>query len=374
MRVLYFSDNSSVHNERFLEKLSSFGHELWFLDATNERPPDWPLPAGARWVRPGRIVQRGADPSAFAAFLPELRSAIRTLAPDLLHAGPVQGCGYVAALAEFHPLIVMSWGSDMLLHAQRNPEWRRATEVALQAADGFVCDCEAVRAAALRFAPLPESRIAEFPWGIKRGAFSPDGPHPTAGQLSLPDGAIPFICTRAWEPFYGIDVLLKAFHLAYQSNPLIRLLLLGGGSAARFVHAFIAEHDLEEVILTPGVVPNRELQAWFRAARSYVSCVESDGTSVSLLEAMGTGLPVIVTDNAANREWVTEGQNGWLAFAGNEEEFADKLLLAACLSDEERQAISIRNREIVERRADWDANFPRLLELYESVVGTPARR
>ena len=47
---------------------------------------------------------------------------------------------------------------------------------------------------------------------------------------------------------------------------------------------------------------------WFRAADTYISCAQSDGTSVSLLEAMATGLPLIVTDIPSNREWVVEGR------------------------------------------------------------------
>ena len=42
----------------------------------------------------------------------------------------------------------------------------------------------------------------------------------------------------------------------------------------------------------------------------------SDGSSVSLMEAMASGLPVLVSDIPGNREWVTE-ENGWL-FAVND--------------------------------------------------------
>ena len=68
---------------------------------------------------------------------------------------------------------------------------------------------------------------------------------------------------------------------------------------------------------------------WFRAADAYVSCAQSDGTSVSLLEAMATGLPAVATDIPSNREWVVDGQNGWLATDASAEEFADPFLRAA---------------------------------------------
>ena len=109
---------------------------------------------------------------------------------------------------------------------------------------------------------------------------------------------------------------------------------------------------------------------WFRAANAYVSTTKSDGTSISLLQAMATGLPVIVTDIASNREWVTEEKNGWLASVGSYEEFADKLLRAANLGPIERNAISERNQSIVAERADWDRNFPGLLRLYENLVNS----
>jgi glycosyltransferase involved in cell wall biosynthesis len=113
---------------------------------------------------------------------------------------------------------------------------------------------------------------------------------------------------------------------------------------------------------------------WFRAADTYVSCTQSDGTSISLLEAMATGLPVVVTDIPSNREWVAEGQNGWLAPAGSAEEFANRLLRAARLKPEDRKLFSERNQRIVEERADWDRNFPKLLDMYQRLTGKSIRQ
>ncbi len=240
MRVLYFSDNSSDHNLRFLEKLSSSGHEVWFLDASNEYSSAGRLPEGVRGVAHRIVVSRGSDPSAYQEFLPEFRSVLAELQPDLVHAGPVQGCGYVAALSGFHPLLVTSWGSDLLLDADRNSEWRRATTVALHGADGFMCDCDTVRRAAQSFASIPDSRIAQFPWGVRSGTFSPVGPLPASASLPAERGAIRLICTRSWEPLYGIDVLLEAFRRAYGENTWLRLMLPGDGSMASAVHEFIA--------------------------------------------------------------------------------------------------------------------------------------
>jgi L-malate glycosyltransferase len=368
VRVLYFSDNSSDHNRRFLEKLSSSGHEVWFLDASNNNVSEDRLPSGVRRVSHRGVVPRGSDPNVYEEFLPEFLSLLAALQPDLVHAGPVQGCGYVAALSGFHPLLVTSWGSDLLLDADRNPGWKRATTIALRGADGFMCDCDAVRKIAQSLVPITDSRIAQFPWGIESGSFSPAGPLPAGVSFSAEPQAIRLICTRSWEPLYGIDVLLEAFRRAYGKNGWLRLMLLGSGSMAGAVRDFIAERGLHNVVMTPGRVSATELAGWFRAAHGYVSCARSDGTSVSLLEAMATGLPVLVTDIPSNREWVRAGENGWLAATDSADDFAEKMLRIARLKPAERAEMGERNQKIVAERADWDRNFPMLLELYESMA------
>ncbi len=379
MRIFYVSDNSSDHNRRFLEKLSFYGHEVWFLDSANDEAANdsasrsW-LPAGVRIVSHARVVPRGADPSVYEEFLPEFQSLLAKLRPDLVHAGPVQGCGYVAARSGFHPLLVMSWGSDLLLDAGRNAEWAQATNIALSGADGFLFDCDAVRIAAEGFAPIPDGRIAQFPWGIKSGAFSSVGPVPAGASWPAEPGTFRFISTRSWDTLHGIDVLLEAFRRAHGENKMLRLMLPGEGPMAGMVHEFIVRHGLHRAVLTPGRLSAAELPGWFRAAHAYISCASSDGTSISLLEAMATGLPVLVTDIPSNREWIRAEENGWLGAAGSVEDFARKLLRIAGLKPSEREAIGKRNQTIVAQRADWDRNFPLLLDLYERMmkVVTPA--
>ncbi len=125
VRILYFTDNSSDHNLRFLEKFISHGVEVVFLDATQDATAAKPLPAGVQSVRFQRCVPRDAGPSQYEGVVAELKSLLRDLRPDIVHAGPVQTCAYAAALSGFHPLVVMPWGSDLIAYADRNSEWRR---------------------------------------------------------------------------------------------------------------------------------------------------------------------------------------------------------------------------------------------------------
>jgi glycosyltransferase involved in cell wall biosynthesis len=261
-------------------------------------------------------------------------------------------------------MLAMSWGSDILVDSQRDDDWYRATQIALAGADGFFCDCNAVLQRARKIAPVAPERVVQFPWGLHPGIFSPSG---EKAQLPFHDHEFVFICTRSWEELYGIDVVLRAFEIAAKQASHLKLLLIGHGSLEAEVLSYIEEHDLEDFVLVPGSVSGADMPRYFRAADAYISCARSDGTSVSLLEAMATGLPVIVADNPSNREWVTEDENGWLSKIGSIESFAAKMLQAAEQDTASRARMSARNQQVVAERANWDNNFPLLLSAYDNI-------
>jgi glycosyltransferase involved in cell wall biosynthesis len=365
MRLLYFTDNNSDHNRRFLDKLATSGHEVFYLSLAGAPIPSFWLPRGIHLVESPRTFPRHSPPSEVKTFLPELRAVLRDLKPDLVQAGPIQSCAYLAALAEFHPMFAMSWGSDILVDSERNREWAEATRLALSGADGFFCDCNTVLHRAQEIVPIAPERVVQFPWGLHPGVFSPTGERV---QLPFHHGNFVFICTRSWEPIYEIEILLRAFVMALKRAPRLRLLLIGHGSQESEVLSFIEDNGLEDSVLVPGYVSGAEMPQYFRSANAYISCAQSDGTSLSLLEGMATGLPVIVADNSSNREWVTDGENGWLGAIGSAESFATKMLLAAEQGESSRADMSRRNQQIVAQRANWDRNFPLLLSAYDNLL------
>jgi L-malate glycosyltransferase len=365
MRLLYFTDNNSDHNHRFLEKLAASGHEVFYLSLAGAPLPSFWLPRGIHLVETSRTFPRHTSPSELEVFLPELRSILKDIKPDLIQAGAIQSCAYLTALAEYHPMLAMSWGSDLLVDSKKNSEWAEATKIALAGSDGLFSDCDTVSQRARQIVPIAPERLVQIPWGIHPGVFTPAG---EKTQLPFHDQDYLFICTRSWEPIYGIGVLLRAFELAGKREPRLRLLLIGHGSQESEVLNFIEDRELEDRILIPGTVSGPDMPRYFRSASAYISCAESDGTSISLLEAMATGLPAIVADNPSNREWVTDSSNGWLATIASAESFAEKMLLAVKQSPSARAEMSFRNQQIVEQRANWDKNFPLLLSAYDNLL------
>ena len=366
MRVLYFSRDYTTHDRRFLGKLAESSHEVSFLRLEDDGLgyEERSLPERIERVAWSAGRRAVSTPESWWRLMPEFTAILERLQPDLVQAGPVQSCGFMTAIAGFHPLLLMSWGSDILVDSDRDDQWRWMTRYTLDHSDMLLCDCDAVRTRVQQILPYPDSRFVQFPWGINLQEFQP-----ARSALPIRDcpgwqDAFIVLSTRSWERVYGIDVLLRGFAAAYAQQRNLRLVLLGGGSLEPEINGLIQSFQLEPAILRPGRASQADIPEYFRAADLYVSCSHSDGSSISLIEAMASGLPVLVTDGPGNREWVVPGENGWLAPDGDADAVARTILHCLHLDVAARRRIAGANRRVAADRANWDRNFAKLLTAY----------
>ncbi len=366
LNVLYISRGYSTHDRRFLGSFVKAGWKPTHLPILSERLDSRPLPEGVsqldwgdeRWPTEKSDLEKRAE---------HLRRVIGELKPDVVIAGPVQQGALIAAMAGANPLVTVSWGTDVLVDADRDDASRAATSEALKASSLVFGDCRAVREAVKAHGGPRDSQIVTFPWGIDLDRYHP-GPTSLSVRHDLGwDDCEVFISTRTWEAVYAIDVLLKAFGALHRRRGSVRLALLGDGSLARDIHSLIDELGIASLVHTPGRVPQEQLPDWFRMADAYVSSALSDGTSISLLEAMASGLPVVVTESFGNLEWVQQGVNGALAQAGRASSLSEAMRYV--IEDQSRAGrMSSTNIEVARAKANWDNNFPKLVKAIERLV------
>lgn len=344
MKVLYVSQQHGPHDRRFLAAIAEAGHTGLFLCTGAQRVPAEQLPAGVQLVSGG------------------VAEVARQHQPDLIHAGPLHTCAWQGR--NTRPLVAMSWGSDILYTAKRNWLARYKTRTALRAARVLIADCQAVIDAAAELGFDPQ-RAVIFPWGIDLQRFQPQAASQLRQQLGWQDAFV-LLHLRSWEPVYDTETALRAFLALAPSQPQLRLLLSGGGSLAPRVHKLVQDSGFAERIHMPGYISQEDLPEYYAAANLYVSASRSDGSSVSLMEALACGLPALVSDIPANREWVQPSQQGWLFPVGDSAALADKIV--AAMQNTDLQAIQQRARQRAEERADWAKNKLGLQRAYEMAV------
>lgn len=368
-RVLYISEGYSTHDRRFLEKLAATEHEVWFLPCAKDRLvlESRPVPEGIRRLPPLAREGEGRLPWDWLIWQQRLRRHLREVQPDLVHAGPVHRGAFLAAAAGAQPLLAMSWGSDVLVVAERSPWARWAARFTLRRAKMAVADCRAVRERVTALGGLEGDRIIDLPFGVELSRFSAESPPAGIRERVRGNGGPVILGTRSFEPGRGTEVFLSAAEEVLRQRPDARVLMLGEGSLRGRAVERVARAGLSGKILLPGQVPSDRIAGYFREADLYVSASESDGTSISLLEAMACGLAVVVPDIHGNREWVAPGVNGWRYPVGDAGALR-RCILEALDDRERREAMGRANRALVEQRADWDRNFQRLLAGYEKLL------
>lgn len=387
MRVLYFSRDYSTHDHRFLTALAKTEHKLFFMRLERRDHPleDRPLPSEielVNWAGGNKAFTYANLPG----YLVSLKRVIKKIEPDLIQAGPIQTSAFLVALAGFQPLLSMSWGYDLLLDAEKDAFWRWATHYTLHHSALMVGDCATIRQRAVSYG-MDDNSIVTFPWGIDLAHFKPvdcqlitknnqrsEASHTLPTEVSQESHIETFtiLSTRSWEEVYGVDVLARAFVMAAQQNKGLNLVMLGNGSQAAMLRKIFFDGGVLERVSFPGQVSYANLPRYYRSADLYVCASHSDGTSISLLEAMACGLPVLVSDIPGNREWVKQGIQGWLFPDGNVYALAQGIIYAAQEKDRLPQ-LSRASRILVEQRADWSKNFPVLLYAYDKVFMKHAR-
>ncbi len=363
MRVLYFTEKDSPHDQRFLRALAGTPHQVFVLRQTHCSPD---TPKGITEVRWPEGVPVWSSWQGWELGQKQLSELLAGIEPDLVHAGPVQGPALMTALTGFHPLVTMSWGSDLLLRSKRSPWMRMATAYTLARTDILLADCRTVADEAARW-DFPKERIVQFPWGVDLDNFSPENANEAGRALRKDLGweeSFIILCNRTWAPIYGVDVLAKSFVEASREISALRLILAGTGPQADRIRKIL--QPVKDKVWFPGRVKRERMPGLYGAADLYISPSHSDGSSVSLMEALACGRPVLVSDIPSNREWVRPGEVGELFKDGAVSSLKTQLLRMTV--DPKLVQYGKKARTLAEHRADWHENFQDLMAAYSQAI------
>ncbi|KKK36619.1 glycosyl transferase [Mesobacillus campisalis] len=142
------------------------------------------------------------------------------------------------------------------------------------------------------------------------------------------------------------DLLIKAISIVKEKVPRVKLLLAGDGDRLE---------EYKELTDTLGVGRHvdflgyrKDIQRLLAMADLAISTSRQEGLPVNVMEAMATGLPLIVTDCRGNRDLVTPGKNGFVVGVDDVEACA-KGIIELYYSKELRMKFAQKSRDMIEK-------------------------
>jgi glycosyltransferase involved in cell wall biosynthesis len=355
--MLLLGDARQVHLRRWGEYFAERGYDV--LAVSLEQTSAFPT----RFIHvpvPGFLPDAMRYPVGCMA----LRRILREFRPDVVSAHFVPNYGMMAALAYHGPWVLSAWGSDIMSVPEKSTFHRWRTQFVLDRAPWVTSDARVLTEKIESFG-FRGDHILTFPYGVDTALFSPGAAPPQPGPLILSN--------RKLESLYRIDVMIDAFAAVHEALPDAALTIAGdGGEKARLVARADTSTGVSRIRFIGGVTHDH-MPALLREHHLYISTSPADTTSVSLLEAMAVGLFPIVTDIPANREWITDGENGRLVPPGE----ATKLAVAiidAWRNPELRDRSRERNARIIETRGRWVESMQPVHDLFDRLCARSADR
>jgi glycosyltransferase involved in cell wall biosynthesis len=222
--------------------------------------------------------------------------------------------------------------------------WRQATPLVAKCADEIT----------MIHAVDPAVPVVMIPNGVDLAAFKPGPPTPDDGPLEI-------VCVARLIERKGQHHLIEAVQRLTAEGVAVRLKLVGTGDSQQDYEALAERLGVAAQVQFAGYVPREAIAAEYAAAHVFALPSFCEGMSVAALEAMGAGLPVVLSRTGGTAELLDDGVQG-LSF-----DWADVTTLTAHLrrlaTDRalaRRMGAAARERAL---RFSWDAIADSYLDL-----------
>ncbi len=299
LRLAFVADPESIHVRRWLAAFVRRGHRV-HLFVPRTLVPAPALPDGVE-LEPYEDYGRRLRPVGALRATASLRRRLRMLRPDVVHAHYITRYGWLARMADVRPFVMTPWGSDVFRAREMSPYARWLTRSALSNARLVTVVGDALGAAAVAAGARAERlRIVQF--GVDPERFTP-GPAPEELRDRLGLGGRRLVLAPRWiRPVYRQDV--AAATLAALPPDVVILMPAENGDRELIgrLRAAADRADMSDRLRLLDRIDHADMPDLLRAADVVVSVPESDAFSVSALEAMACGRPLVLSDLPSARE------------------------------------------------------------------------
>jgi glycosyltransferase involved in cell wall biosynthesis len=260
------------------------------------------------------------------------------------------------------PLIVTIHGSDLRMAMTGSSFLKRLFLLVCGQARHVTCVSHVQEEAMVKLG-IDEKKISVFPMGIDETILE------SGRQREKEKGGRPLtiLSNRNLQPIYNLPLLIRAIPLILKEEPDTKVLIAGEGPDRKSLEKEASDLRVTSSIQFLGRVPHEKMVDLLAHVDVYVSTSLFDGTSVSLLEAMGSGAFPVVTDIPANREWIAHGENGFLV-PPHEEKLLANRVIDALRSRSLIEKSRAKNLTLVGERAVWPISIKKVKEVYKGYI------
>lgn len=185
-------------------------------------------------------------------------------------------------------------------------------------------------------------------------------------NYNMPDNAfVGCIVSRVGKE-KSIDVLLNYIEKYSKLNKNFRFLIVGDGPSKAALEQQSKRLGIDNLVTFTGKVPNDKLLPYYAACDVFLTASLSDTNSISMLEAMSMGLPVIQRNDPINKGQVIENVNGFIF--DDEASFIEKLNKVYNMPPKERAELKSKVRNSVIHSNTKNNMAAKIVDVYTHAI------
>lgn len=355
MIICLIADATSVHTQRWASYFAKQGDIVHLI--TYEPP-------GADIEGVEMHIVKSFFKNLYISFIPRhirIYVLVRRLKPDIVHAHFISKFGFHAAFLGTKPVLMSAWGDDILII----PYWSKLlwyfTELSLKRADRIYAVSRNIAQKIISDFGISQDTVTVVPFGVDIELFQP------AIENKKNTGRVIVFSNRSFLDVYNIETLIRAIPSVLEENKDIHFIIKGSGPLEKNLKELARNLDINEYVTFMGWTKYEDMPKYLHCCDIYVSTALSDGTPVSVLEAMACGKACIATNVGGVGEWIKNDVSGILIPPKQPRILAEKILELS-RDAAKREKLGEEARRLVTERGSWKNIMERVRRDYQALV------
>jgi glycosyltransferase involved in cell wall biosynthesis len=281
----------------------------------------------------------------------KIKKSIASFSPTIIHVHQVGTTALFSILAnkKNQPLVLTAWGSDVLHTPYKNSLYYQLARYCLKKADYITADAAFMGEKIREITKDENINICIANFGVE------------IEEAENIEKENIIYSNRLHKNFYRIDKIITAFSHFVQKKKDWKLLIAGSGEETENLKKQVTELGIEKNVQFMGWLDKDQNRKIYQKSKFFVSVPISDGTAISLLEAMGYGCIPIVINLPSNLEWVKNEKNG-VVVNDIDSHFFDNIFKV------DFNKASSLNKKIIREKGTKEVNRQLFLEIYHKLM------
>jgi len=342
MKIIFLCDSNSIHSAKYVNYFIDKNYECLLLSYSNSN-----ITKCKNYIKlSSKKVKREGGNIHYLTKVFRIARIFYKYKPDIINSHFSYSYGFIAALAKKIARIkakhvVVCHGSDIL-----KPPFRLFTQLfnrySLINADSIIAVSDQIYDDLISKYKINENKIYQIQYGVDK-----------IKNIDTITKKIDILSNRPYIENSNLDILMEIINYISKEKKIKSIFVLPGSN--EFIIKNLAKKYPFLTFLP--TMNHSDMIELLKNTKIYVSATKSDGTSLSLLEAMQCATIPIVSNIPSNRSWIIDGVNGFLF--RNKNELLYKINFALKNYDNLGLIINL-NKKIVEEKGLYNKNIKKI--------------